>query len=237
MPAQGGWSASAHDQTGCSVRSTLASSAMAQDRDNGYDAIFVGGGVIGLASAWRAAGRGARVCVLERDHPAAGATGVAAGMLAPAARRPGARRRFSPSTLNRCGAGRTSPDRARAGVRHRGGIRRARSSTRGARPRRGRGAASPLRAPPAARALLGMAFRTCLPRARARARHRRPRRRAASPARQASTPRRVRRAARRWRRAEVAVHIGCGGAAAEREGPAWRVETLDGRSFTGRSWC
>ena len=57
---------------------------MAQDRDNGYDAIFVGGGVIGLASAWRAAGRGARVCVLERDHPAAGATGVAAGMLAPA---------------------------------------------------------------------------------------------------------------------------------------------------------
>src|SRR6185295_10346949 len=61
-----------------------ASSAMAQDRDNEYDAIFVGGGVIGLASAWRAAGCGARVCVLERDHPAAGATGVAAGMLAPA---------------------------------------------------------------------------------------------------------------------------------------------------------
>jgi glycine oxidase len=39
--------------------------------------------VIGLACAWRAAERGARVSVLERDRPAAGATGVAAGMLAP----------------------------------------------------------------------------------------------------------------------------------------------------------
>jgi glycine oxidase len=56
---------------------------MTNGRDNGYDAIFVGAGVIGLASAWRAARRGARVCVLERDRPAAGATGVAAGMLAP----------------------------------------------------------------------------------------------------------------------------------------------------------
>jgi glycine oxidase len=54
-----------------------------QDRKSGYDAIFVGAGVIGLASAWRAAERGANVCVLERDQPAAGATGVAAGMLAP----------------------------------------------------------------------------------------------------------------------------------------------------------
>jgi glycine oxidase len=50
---------------------------------NRYDAIFVGGGVIGLACAWKAARGGARICVLERDRPAAGATGVAAGMLAP----------------------------------------------------------------------------------------------------------------------------------------------------------
>lgn len=56
---------------------------MGREADNRYDAIFVGGGVIGLACAWRAAERGARVCVLERDRPAAGATGVAAGMLAP----------------------------------------------------------------------------------------------------------------------------------------------------------
>ena len=71
MPAQGGWSASA------------ASTAVTHETHNGYDAIFVGGGVIGLASAWRAAARGARVCVLEAERPAAGATGVAAGMLAP----------------------------------------------------------------------------------------------------------------------------------------------------------
>ena len=50
---------------------------------SGFDAVFVGGGVIGLASAWRAAQRGARVCVLERAEPPAGATNVAAGMLAP----------------------------------------------------------------------------------------------------------------------------------------------------------
>ncbi|MFL5891413.1 MAG: glycine oxidase ThiO, partial [Solirubrobacterales bacterium] len=56
---------------------------MTSETKNGYDAIFVGAGVIGLAGAWRAAQRGARVCVLERDRPAAGATGVAAGMLAP----------------------------------------------------------------------------------------------------------------------------------------------------------
>ena len=56
---------------------------MTSEMNNGYDAIFVGGGVIGLACAWRAARGGADVCVLERDRPAAGATGVAAGMLAP----------------------------------------------------------------------------------------------------------------------------------------------------------
>ncbi len=39
--------------------------------------------MIGLACAWRAAQRGARVAVLERAEPPAGATNVAAGMLAP----------------------------------------------------------------------------------------------------------------------------------------------------------
>jgi glycine oxidase len=57
---------------------------MRDNAESHYDAIFAGGGMIGLASAWRAARGGARVCVLERDRPAAGATGVAAGMLAPA---------------------------------------------------------------------------------------------------------------------------------------------------------
>jgi glycine oxidase len=49
----------------------------------GYDAVVVGGGVIGLCCAWRAAQRGARVVVLDQAQPPAGATRVAAGMLAP----------------------------------------------------------------------------------------------------------------------------------------------------------
>jgi glycine oxidase len=56
---------------------------MSTESNNQFDAVFVGAGVIGLACAWRATQRGAHVCVLERERPAAGATGVAAGMLAP----------------------------------------------------------------------------------------------------------------------------------------------------------
>ena len=56
---------------------------MSNQADKRFDVVLVGAGVVGLTCAWRAAARGARVCVLERDHPAAGATGVAAGMLAP----------------------------------------------------------------------------------------------------------------------------------------------------------
>jgi glycine oxidase len=48
-----------------------------------FDLVVVGGGVIGLACAWRAAQRNARVAVVERSQPPAGATRVAAGMLAP----------------------------------------------------------------------------------------------------------------------------------------------------------
>src|SRR3954447_21571560 len=52
-------------------------------RRTAYDTVVVGGGVIGLACAWRAAQRGLSVLVVERDAPGAGASGVAAGMLAP----------------------------------------------------------------------------------------------------------------------------------------------------------
>ena len=45
--------------------------------------VIVGAGVIGLASAWRAAQAGLRVRVIERAEPGSGASGVAAGMLAP----------------------------------------------------------------------------------------------------------------------------------------------------------
>ncbi len=48
-----------------------------------YDVVVVGGGVVGLCCAWRAAQRGARAVVLDRAQPPAGATRVAAGMLAP----------------------------------------------------------------------------------------------------------------------------------------------------------
>jgi len=50
-----------------------------------FDVAVAGGGVIGLACAWRAAQRGLRVCVLERDEPGGGSTFAAAGMLAPVA--------------------------------------------------------------------------------------------------------------------------------------------------------
>ena len=48
-----------------------------------FDVVVVGAGAIGLACAWRAAQRGLRVRVVERDRPGSGASGVAAGMLAP----------------------------------------------------------------------------------------------------------------------------------------------------------
>src|ERR1044072_965538 len=47
------------------------------------DAVVVGGGVIGLACAWRMAQRGMDVALVERDGIGSGASGVAAGMLAP----------------------------------------------------------------------------------------------------------------------------------------------------------
>jgi glycine oxidase len=57
--------------------------ALPARRSGELDAVVVGGGVIGLAAAWRACRRGLRVRVLERERPGAGASGVAAGMLAP----------------------------------------------------------------------------------------------------------------------------------------------------------
>ncbi|MDX6485150.1 MAG: glycine oxidase, partial [Gaiellaceae bacterium] len=54
-----------------------------------YDAAIVGGGVIGLAAAWRAQQRGLRVCVVERGEAGCGATHAAAGVLAPDPETPG----------------------------------------------------------------------------------------------------------------------------------------------------
>ncbi len=52
-------------------------------KQRSYDAIIVGGGVIGLSCAWRLSQRGARVALIDKSSPPAGATRVAAGMLAP----------------------------------------------------------------------------------------------------------------------------------------------------------
>src|SRR4051794_20289692 len=48
-----------------------------------WDVAVIGGGAVGLASAWRAAARGLRAVVLDTGEP--GAWHVAAGMLAPVA--------------------------------------------------------------------------------------------------------------------------------------------------------
>lgn len=58
---------------------------MASQSSNRADVMIVGAGVIGLACGWRAAQRGLDVLVLERERPGAGASDVAAGMLAPVA--------------------------------------------------------------------------------------------------------------------------------------------------------
>src|SRR3954451_18603997 len=47
------------------------------------DVLIVGGGLIGLSVAWRAAARGARVRVIGAGRIGGGASHVAAGMLAP----------------------------------------------------------------------------------------------------------------------------------------------------------
>jgi glycine oxidase len=49
-----------------------------------HDVIVVGAGAIGLACAWRCAQKGLKTLVIEREQrPGTGASGVAAGMLAP----------------------------------------------------------------------------------------------------------------------------------------------------------
>jgi len=208
-----------------------ASSAMAQDRDNEYDAIFVGGGVIGLASAWRAAGRGARVCVLERDHPAAGATGVAAGMLAPAGEASWGEERLLGFNLESLRRWPGFADRLQdlsgieVGFADRGALHVAldRDEAEELRRRyelhRGLGLSSEW--------LPGSACRQLEPGLATAVRGG-----ARVPGEASVDPRRVSAALLAALEGEdAAVHTGAEVASANREGSAWRVETRDGRSF------
>jgi glycine oxidase len=58
---------------------------MATTSDSTVDLAILGGGIVGLSVAWRARARGMSVVVLERERIGAGASHVAAGMLAPVA--------------------------------------------------------------------------------------------------------------------------------------------------------
>ncbi len=58
---------------------------MAQSNGSTVDLAVLGGGIVGLSVAWRARVQGMSVTVLERSSLGAGATYVAAGMLAPVA--------------------------------------------------------------------------------------------------------------------------------------------------------
>jgi glycine oxidase len=69
------------------------------DSTRSFDVAVVGGGVIGLAVAWRAAHRGLRAAVLERGELGGGTSCVAAGMIAPIAEASLVERSLLPLTL------------------------------------------------------------------------------------------------------------------------------------------
>ncbi len=74
-----------HTATGHPVNSDTANSEAAHGGAGGQaDVLVIGGGVIGLAIAWRTAQRGLRVTLAD-PAPGAGATRAAAGMLTPVA--------------------------------------------------------------------------------------------------------------------------------------------------------
>ena len=58
---------------------------MSNGGESTVDLAVLGGGIVGLSVAWRARARGMSVALLERGQIGAGATHVAAGMLAPVA--------------------------------------------------------------------------------------------------------------------------------------------------------
>ena len=121
--------------------------------------LIAGGGVIGLACAWRAARRGMEVRVIERSEAvAAEATGVAAGMLAPVGEASWGEEALLELGLAslRMWDGFASELESDSGIAT--GLSALRRAPRRARPRRGGGAAPAPRAPRAARARVGVAL-------------------------------------------------------------------------------
>ena len=133
---------------------------MNSPRSARYDAVVIGAGVDRPRHrAWRAAARGlSRARARARGEPGAGASGVAAGMLAPVTEAD-----FGEEALLRLNlAGRERWPAFAAELEERTGPRdglprRAARSVVARRPRRGRGAAPPARAPALARARRGVA--------------------------------------------------------------------------------
>ena len=114
-----------------------------------YDLVVVGAGAIGLTAAWRAAQAGLSVLVLERDVAGAGASGVAAGMLAPVTEADfGEQELLALNLEGRAAVGRVRR-RAREPPGHAVGLRRLGLPGGGRRPRRRRRAAPPARLPAA----------------------------------------------------------------------------------------
>ena len=68
----------------CKSDTGLASTVMSENTAL-PDVAIVGGGIVGLSTAWRARAQGLSVTLLERDHVGRGTSHVAAGMLAPVA--------------------------------------------------------------------------------------------------------------------------------------------------------
>jgi len=56
---------------------------MVEHSSNTADVLIIGGGIIGCSIAWRLAGAGMKVTVLDRSEPGGEASSAAAGMLAP----------------------------------------------------------------------------------------------------------------------------------------------------------
>ena len=183
MPAQGWW----RGPPARRPRSEPVHAEPTREQQREHDAIVVGAGVIGLACAWRAAQRGLDVLRARARRPGAGASGVAAGMLAPVGEATWGEERLLDLALASHALWPAFAAELAEAPGADAGLPAARRAARRARPRRGGGAAAPLRAMASSGSRREWLRRRALPRARAGARAARRRRRASPPTRPRST--------------------------------------------------